>query len=463
MRFSIFASFVAALYGQPAAIEADVAFRLRSAFEQIPRPANRTQAEQSVEPLRAKLKHAIGLHRVSQAVRFTILAPSPLVAGPPLLILLVPECAAQAPVFARRGFLTVCVNQMQAPSFLAGITAQGRIQHDIARVLSMPNIDRSRIMLVGQGPAAVIAAALFPQFTQIAIDSPSIDGEAIHGIAHFADTLQLLALAAPRSMLVSKANTTLTDPLRDHYRLYEAGDKLFLDSDPLQWLEPNGPPVAILAPEDIELPAQPATNDSKLSLPQIAGTPLPAARMTMALNLALVQQITFRTQSGIEIPVTVFRSGPTGGGQAQGTLIAMSDQGRASLSEDEVVKEAYRRNWDVFAVDPRGLGAMRLTDEVATRIASFQLGEYFPSRQVTDVARIVDFIARPTTTKRSGIYARGPRSSLIAALLAPNTPAEWIFLRDPAASFEFDPPFYPGFDLQTLLQNTKFVAEPRFD
>jgi hypothetical protein len=106
---------------------------------------------------------------------------------------------------------------------------------------------------------------------------------------------------------------------------------------------------------------------------------------------------------------------------------------------------------------------MKLLNEAAAQIASFGLGEYFPWRQATDIARIVDFAARPTSNRRSGVYAKGPKSTLIAALLAPNTAAEWIVLTNPAASFEVDPPFYPNFDLKTLLQSPKFVTEPRFE
>ena len=459
----MFAVFVVSLHGQPTAVEADLALRLRTAFEQVLPAASRTQAEQSVEPLRSKLKKAIGIHRVSQTVRATLFAPSPGGQMYPLLILLNPECTSQAPAYAQRGFLTACLNQAQEPDLLAGITRQGRIQHDIARLLAMPGFDRNRIAVVGHGATPVIAAALFPQFTQVAVDSPSIAGELVHGIARFADSLELLALAAPRPMLVNNAKTALTDSLRHHYRLYEAGDKLFFDSSPLQWLAPNAQPGPTLAPKDIELPAESTTPDSKYSIGQMTGISLPTTRMTMALKIALSQEITFQTQPGIQIPATAFRAGPDGGNQANGTLIAFSDQGRAGLSEDEIVKEAHRKNWDVFAVDPRGLGDMKLADQAAIHIASFQLGEYFPSRQATDVARLIDLVARPTASKRSAVYARGPKSTLISALIAPTTEAEWILLRDPATSFEIDPPFYPNIDLKTLLQNPKFVGEPRFE
>ena len=177
----------------------------------------------------------------------------------------------------------------------------------------------------------------------------------------------------------------------------------------------------------------------------------------------LSQEAPLETQPGIQIPVTVYRPGPIGGDYANGTLIALSDHGRAELVNDEVVKEAHRKGWAVFAVDPRGIGEMKLADENSAKVASFQLGEYFPWRQATDVARIIAFIARPTAERRSAVYAKGPKSTFIATLLAATTEAEWILLRDPAPSLEVNSPFYPNFDLKTLLQNPKFVNAPRFE
>jgi len=74
-------------------------------------------------------------------------------------------------------------------------------------------------------------------------------------VANFADTQDLLALAAPRPMLLNDAKPSLSDPVRDHYRLYEAGAKLFLDSPPLQWLASNVQPEATPPAQELELPA----------------------------------------------------------------------------------------------------------------------------------------------------------------------------------------------------------------
>ena len=191
MRPIVLAVFAVSLSAQPAAVEADLALRLRTAFERVPHAATRAQAEQSRDPLRAKLKHAIGFHRVRQSVRATLFPPPASSHPPPLLILLVPDCPSQAPSYAQRGFLAACFNQKQEPDLLAGITPQGRIQHDLARILTLEGIDRNRFVLVGQGPTATLAAALFPDFTHIVVDSPGIGNELIHGIANFADTQDL--------------------------------------------------------------------------------------------------------------------------------------------------------------------------------------------------------------------------------------------------------------------------------
>ena len=100
---------------------------------------------------------------------------------------------------------------------------------------------------------------------------------------------------------------------------------------------------------------------------------------------------------------------------------------------------------------------MKFAGENAAQIARFQLGEYFPWRQATDIARIGNHRVR--AEYRSALDAKGQKSALLAA----TTEAEWILLRDPAPSLEVNPPFYPNFDLKTLLQNPKFVNAPRFE
>jgi len=90
MRPFALAAIAASIYAQTTAVEADLALRLRTAFEHIVHPATRAQAEQAREPFRAKLRHAIGIHRVSQSNSATLFPPPPSNHPPPLVILLVP-------------------------------------------------------------------------------------------------------------------------------------------------------------------------------------------------------------------------------------------------------------------------------------------------------------------------------------------------------------------------------------
>jgi hypothetical protein len=211
--------------GQPADILADLTQRFRASMEKIQRPATRVQAERVAATLRAKLKHAIGLHRVSQTVRVSLFPPAPSNLPVPALILLTPECASKATAYAQHGFLVACTEETglpNTPDLLAGITPQARTKNGVARtlqfLLEQPSVDRSRVMLVGEGPAATLAAGLFPEFARIALTNPGIGDSLVYGIARLAETRDIVALAAPRALLLNGAAPSLVDVTLDHYR-----------------------------------------------------------------------------------------------------------------------------------------------------------------------------------------------------------------------------------------------------
>ncbi|MBI2686195.1 MAG: hypothetical protein HYX27_07755 [Acidobacteria bacterium] len=466
-RFALVALAVS-LAAQPAAVEMDLEARLRSAFDRVAHPVTRAQAEQVQESIRERLRLAIGIQRVSQPVRATAFFPEQSPA--PAVLLLRPDCEAQGREFVRRGIAAVCI-QAEAPAstadLLGGITPQGRVQNAVARVLrhltSRMEIDRGRIYLSGQGASGVIAAALFPEFARVVVDAPSIENTLIYGIAQFATVLDLLAISAPRPLLVDHAPQPLTSALRDHFRLFDAGGQFFVGAEPLGWLAPNAGQGVVAPPQIVELPAEPAVADPRLSLQPLAGGVLPAVQMTIGLNPHRRQEAPLQTHRGIMTPVTVYRPGPDGADPERGRLLAISDDGRASLENDEVVQEAIRRNWMVLAADPRGIGDMRLRDSNRVAISSFQLGEWLAWRQATEVARMIDFAGRPTANLRSAVYARGPNATLIAALLAATAQSgapEMIALRDPLPSLKMLPPgplapFYTAFDMETLLPQAR--------
>jgi hypothetical protein len=138
------------------------------------------------------------------------------------------------------------------------------------------------------------------------------------------------------------------------------------------------------------------------------------------------------------------------------TLIAISDEGEDNLADDEVVREALRRNWIVWAVDPRGMGKLRSESRTSIFVLSLWLDENFAWRQAQDVQRIIEGVGAFNQNHKAALYTRGPNSSGIAALatiLAGRNLPEWIAVRDGVRSF-WDPklPLYAApFGMQGIF------------
>lgn len=101
---------------------------------------------------------------------------------------------------------------------------------------------------------------------------------------------------------------------------------------------------------------------------------------------------------------------------------------------DPLVQEAHRRNWDVWAVDLRGIGELAPDKPSWVSAVSLLLGEDFGWRQGWELSRILAFPG-----KLRAIYARGPNSSLAAlyALSMPNVrDPEWVVLHGQPVSFD---------------------------
>lgn len=112
----------------------------------------------------------------------------------------------------------------------------------------------------------------------------------------------------------------------------------------------------------------------------MGGTP---ERHPVSYGLAIgrVQRVVFETQAGIQIPAVVLRPRPEGRDFEAGVLVAVSDQGKGHLLSDPLIKEALRRSWMVWAIDPRGIGELAVTRQGWVSAVSLLLGEDFTSRQ----------------------------------------------------------------------------------
>jgi hypothetical protein len=169
------------------------------------------------------------------------------------------------------------------------------------------------------------------------------------------------------------------------------------------------------------------------------------------LQVAPKQSVTLVTQPGFGVPVTVLRPGPKGADPERGDLIAFGDEGKDALIEDEIVQEAVRRGWMVWAVDPRGFGELRAAEGLIFGV-SLLLGENFVWRQASDIRRIAETLQVASFNHRVRIYASGKNASPAAAYVgatADTDVIELILLRDPLSSFsaaEDLPPRVLAFD-----------------
>ncbi len=189
--------------------------------------------------------------------------------------------------------------------------------------------------------------------------------------------------------------------------------------------------------------------------------------MGYALQVAQQQRIKIDTQPGFEVPVTVFRPGPEGADPETGDLIAMADAGRALLTDDEIVREAVRRGWMVWAVDPRGIGELRTDNEGFVFGVSLLLGENFVWRQAADIVRIAGLLGRSAPSHRTMLYARGKNMSLAAAYAAvayQGSQLESVVLRDAISSLpktaDYPPYIVPfgvrdAFEFSDLIHSAK--------
>jgi hypothetical protein len=181
-------------------------------------------------------------------------------------------------------------------------------------------------------------------------------------------------------------------------------------------------------------------------LSRLFGTSLEEGRSTHALNchpgphMYAVgnKKVNLYPQKGIEIPATVLRPGLSGCDASRGTLIAVADNGRSELVNDEIVQEANRRGWIVWMIDPRGIGELAIRQEAFVSVVSLLLGEHFPWRQATDILRILRHIGGPGSRYPTAIYARGKAVGLAVSYVAATAERrelEWTVVRDGPTSF----------------------------
>lgn len=148
----------------------------------------------------------------------------------------------------------------------------------------------------------------------------------------------------------------------------------------------------------------------------------------------------------------------------------MNDKGRDLLATDEIVQEELHRGWEVWAIDPRGIGELKSDNEGFIFAMSLLLGENFVWRQASDIIRIIAQASNSTSTHRVALYACGKETSLAAAYAAATADShelpEWVVMRQAVLSFstatDVEPHFWPFDTLNTFdIPDLISAARPR--
>lgn len=366
---------------------------------------------------------------------------------------------------------------------LPEVLIQRAVQSGFEYLSSRADVDKARIAIAGVGLGVVIGAMANPAFSAVVVSEVGLDlAEMIRGhrpgdrtvvldpclllpgLAQYASPVRLLAAVSPRPQLILDAPFKSIDLVNEVYGAMGVRENVSLqESDGsleqraaieltwfARWLQtpPSRPRVTselhVLSTSiSIGLGRRPPVDSARskkitlANLTESLGEPLPAARMTRAIEIARKQEITLPTQVDMQVPVSVYRPGPQGGDFHVGVLVAIDDQGRDHLERDPVVQAAVQRGWMVYAIDPRGLGELKTNDDEFIFGVSLLLGENFVWRQAFDIARVVQFTAAASVGMRSRLYASGKVSilaSLYSAVICGDGFSEQLILRDTPSS-----------------------------
>jgi dienelactone hydrolase len=383
-------------------------------------------------------------------------------------------------------------------ALLVGVAQQGFAEYEtrcaLEYLFSRPDVDPEPVGITGAsggGYNTWITAALDDRIAAaVPVVGTSDFAEQIHvcrpldwyhaaehchfvpGLIRYANNHELLAMAAPKPVLIVAASQDESFPLagvrevarygRELYASYGKGERIGLIVDQieghgyqrakreaaygwfLRWLKGIGdgrphpePPTETLAFDSEELrcfpvganePAGPAmieavrrltrdlaSSSRRPDLRTILG-PMPSAPPgKLSLRDARVQRLLIPSEVDLDIPAFLVQPA----GEARGMLVAVDDRGKEMLARDPVVADALARGWAICGVDLRGIGETA-TDKMGWVFAvSLLLGENFVGRQAWDLGRVLECLGTSGRfrSKPFGLYGRGP-SSCLAAIYA---------------------------------------------
>lgn len=380
-------------------------------------------------------------------------------------------------------------------SLLAGVSQQGIAEYEtrcaLEYLLSRKEVDPKRIGMTGASGggfntwmtaalddriAVAVPVVGTSEFYEQTVAVRPLDwyraNEHCHfvpGLMRYANNHELLAMAAPRPLLIIAASEDQSFPVdgvrevvsygRQLYAAHGQADKMgyFEDSTTghgyqvkkreaaygwfLKWLMGKGEGVPFLEPstevppfdaadlrcfpENGNRPAGPgivaAVNRIKLRSAEAWPRIEAAACAVNVLNVPVQRLDLCGTPAFLVKPQ----------GKPVGVLVALDDRGKEALAGDAVVKEALARGWSVCGIDPRGIGERATAQMGWVAAVSLLLDDWFVHRQAADVLSVVRSFADGPVA----LYARGHNAGLAAAAALNETPVKWFVLRDAFLTF----------------------------
>ncbi|MCZ2154108.1 MAG: prolyl oligopeptidase family serine peptidase [Bryobacterales bacterium] len=380
-------------------------------------------------------------------------------------------------------------------TLLAGVSQQGIAEYEtrcaLEYLLSRPEVDAERIGMTGASgggyntwintalddriKVAVPVVGTSEFYSQIEAVRP-LDwyegNEHCHfvaGLIRYANNHELLAMAAPRPVLILAASDDESFPAvgvreivaygRALYRSFDAAEKFAYFEDTttghgyqikkreaaygwfLKWLkgEGDGTPLAeaptkTLPFDAAELRCFPKGKNHAAGPGIVAAVkgiapgrrePWPkidAEGCRIAVQDAPVQRLDL-------CGTPAFLLKPKG--EPAGVLVALDDRGKEVLTEDPVVRAAMERGWSVCGIDPRGIGERAVKPMNWVAAVSLLLDDWYVRRQAADILTAL----RSFAGARVALYARGDNAGLAAAAALNDNPVAWFALRDTFLSF----------------------------
>jgi dienelactone hydrolase len=376
-----------------------------------------------------------------------------------------------------------------------GISQQGFAEYEtrcaLQYLISRPEVDPQRIGITGAsggGYNTWITSALdgriacavpvvgTSEFYEQLHDARPGDfwshaGEHCHfvpGLLRYANNHELLAMVAPKPLLIVAASKDSSFPLAGNEQIYAYGRELygsygapekigfFVDTSSghgyqqkkreaaygwfLRWLQHRGdgrpfaePPIKSMLFDAAELRCFPpggnlaAGPGMMAAVKRIADAVQPAGEIprwrvpARQATFSALQRFTVHSE-GLDIPGFYVRAA-----SERGVALAVDDSGKEALTVDPVVAHLLSAGWSVCGVDPRGIGELEVMQKGWLGAVSLLLGDDYVGLQARDLARAAALFAG----KPVAIYARGPNAALAATYLVPNQERlAWFILRD---------------------------------